>query len=87
MEESIAFTFPYQTNGSHATERSTVCHVISERHWKSTFDLTEIVNNYVLKQGAVSQIVRFVSQFSLKLYITIHTILRIFSHNGLRKCR
>ena len=32
MEESVVFTFPYQANGNHATEPSTVGHVISERH-------------------------------------------------------
>ena len=42
---------------------------ISERHWKSTFDFSEIVNNYGLKRGTVWQILRFISQFSLKLYI------------------
>ena len=78
------FIFPYQTNGNHATELSTVGHVISEPHWKSTFDFTEIVNNYGLKRGTVRQIVRYISQ-SLKLYI--HTNLKIFSQNGLRKCR
>ena len=45
------FTFPYQTNGNHATELSTVGLVISERSWKSTFDFTEIVNNYGKKRG------------------------------------
>ena len=69
VEESVMFTFPFQANGSHATEPSTVGHVISERDWKSTFDFTKIVNNCGLKQGTVSQIVRFISQFSLKLYI------------------
>ena len=63
------FIFPYQTNGNHARELSTVGHVISERHWKSTFVFTEIVNYYGLKQGTVFQIVRFISYFSLKLYI------------------
>ena len=69
MEESVVFTFPYQGNGNNATEPSTVGHVISERDWKSTFDFTEIVNNCGVKQGTVCQIVRFISQFSLKLYI------------------
>ena len=36
--------------GNHATELSTVVHVISERHWKSTFDFTEIVNHCGLKR-------------------------------------
>ena len=63
MEKSIV------TNENHATEPSKVGHVISERHRKSTFDFTEIVNNYGLKQGTVCQIVRFISQFSLELYL------------------
>ena len=45
MEESVVFTFSYQTNGNPATEPSTGGHVIPERHWKSTFDFAEIVNN------------------------------------------
>ena len=68
MEESVVFSFPYQTNGNHATEPSTVDQVISERHWKNTFDFSEIVNNYRLKRGTVWQIVRFISEFSPKLY-------------------
>ena len=28
VEETVIFTFPYQTNGNHATEPSTVGHVI-----------------------------------------------------------
>ena len=50
VEESVVFTFPYQTNGSHATEPSIVGFVMSERHWKITFDFTETVNNYGLKR-------------------------------------
>ena len=68
VEESIIFTFLCQENGNHATESSTVGHVTSERHWKSTFDFIEIVN-YEWKEGKACQIVRFISQFSLKLYI------------------
>ena len=68
MEESVVFTFPCQANGNHAMEPPTVGYVISEWHWKSTFHFTEIVNNYGLKPGTVCQFVKFVSQFSLKLY-------------------
>ena len=68
MEESIVVFFLYQTNLNYATELSTVGHVISKRHWKITFDFTEIVSNYGLTQGTVCQIVRFISYFSLKLY-------------------
>ena len=69
MEESVIFSFPYQTNGNHIMEPLTVGHVISEWHWKSTFNFTEIVNDYGLKRGTVCQIVRFMSQLSLELYI------------------
>ena len=68
-KESVVFTFPYQTNGNQATEPWTFGHIISERYWKSTFDFIEIVNNCGLKRRTVWQIVRFISQFSLKLYI------------------
>ena len=34
VEDSVVFTFPYQTNGNHVTELSTVDHVISRCHWK-----------------------------------------------------
>ena len=61
--------FLVKTNGNHATEPETVGNVISERHWKSAFDFTEIVDNYGLKRGTVWKIVRFISQFSLKLCI------------------
>ena len=64
-------SFPYQTNGSHDMQLSIVSHVISERHWKSTFDFNEIVNSYWLKRGTICQIVRFISQFSLKLYMQL----------------
>ena len=69
MEESVLLTFPYQTNGNHATEPLTVGHAISERHWKTAFDFTEIVHNYGLNRGTVWQMGRFISQFSLKIYI------------------
>ena len=69
MEKSVVFTFPYQASQNHGTEPLTVCHIISERHWKSKFDFTENVNNYRLKRRTVCQIVRFISLFFLKLYI------------------
>ena len=56
-------------NKNYAKELSTVDHVISEWHWKSTFDLNEIVNNDGLKRGTVCQIDRLISHFSLRLYI------------------
>ena len=41
MEESVIFTFPYETKRNHVTEPSAVGHVISERHWKKTFNFIE----------------------------------------------
>ena len=69
MEESVVFNFPYQTSGNHASEPSRVIHLTSERHWKSTFNFTEIVKKCGLKRGTVCQIIRFIFQFSLKRYI------------------
>ena len=73
MSQSNLFTFPYQTNGNHATELSAVGHIISEWHWKSTFNFTEIVNNYWLKRGIV------ISLFSLKLYTQYWSIFIAWS--------
>ena len=69
MEKSVVFTFPYQTNVNYTTETPTVGHVISERHWESTFSFTEILNIYGLKPGTLCQIAKFACQFSLKLYL------------------
>ena len=66
---TFVFTFIYQTNGNHAMELPTVGYLISERNWKSIVDFTEFVNNHELKRGTLCQIVKFVSQFSLNLYI------------------
>ena len=65
MKESVVFTVPYQAIWNRAKVSSTVGDVI----WKNAFDFTEIVNNYELKWETVCEIVRFISQFSLKLYI------------------
>ena len=77
-EESVIFTFPYQTNGNHAMELSTVGHVILRTSQKGTFDFPEIVNNYGLKRKTVCQIVRFIIQF----YPIIQYIqIRKYFHN------
>ena len=55
-------------------ELSTFGNVISELHWKGTFDFTEIINNFGLQQGTTWQIVRFILHFSLKLYIQISKV-------------
>ena len=69
--------------------QKTVGHVISEQHWKNTFDFTEIVNNYGLKRETIWLIVRFISHFSLKLYIQfwkyIHSM--ILGRLGRRYCK
>ena len=69
MKESAVFTFCYQRNGNHAMEPLTVGHIILRVALEGTFDFTETVNNYGLKQGILCQIVRFFFKFSLKLYI------------------
>ena len=70
VEELFVFTFHYQTTGNHVinraiTELSTVGHVISQHHRKSTFNITEIVNKYGLKQETVYQIMKFIFHFPL----------------------
>ena len=62
------FVYCFTRNTLSTFSCSDYC-VISVRHWKSTFDFTEIVNNCRLKRGTTCQIVRFISQISLKLYI------------------
>ena len=47
-------------------ELATFGNVISELHWKGTFDFTEIINNFGLQQGTTWQIVRFILHFSLR---------------------
>ena len=72
MEESVLFTFPHQTNGSHEPCHGaiTVGHVISERHWKSAFDFIEIVSNYGLKRGTVWQILGFIYTYNFENIFT-----------------
>ena len=82
LEESVVFTFPHQTNGNYVTESKTVGHVISERHWESTFDVGEIVNNYGLERGTAWKILRFILPIFSE---TINTILKIFSQHDFRK--
>ena len=48
-------------SNKHATDPSTVSHVISERQWKSTFDFIENVSICGLKRGIVCQIVRLLN--------------------------
>ena len=67
VEESVVFTYPDQTAGNLVTNLSTVGHLISEHHWKSTFDFTDFVKYYELKRGTVCQLMRFNPHFSLKL--------------------
>ena len=71
VEESVVFTLPYQTNGNHATEPSTVGHVILrtalERYFRFHWNCKQLcvqVRNSMPNFG-------FISQFSLKLYIQI----------------
>ena len=76
------FTFSYQTNGNHAMELSTVGHVISERHKYFQFHWN-CKQPRVEARNSMSNCQIYFTLFSE----TIHTILKIFSKHGLRKCR
>ena len=69
LREGISRSYLSLSSRNHASEPSTVGYVVSEQHWKSTLDFTEIVSYYGFKLGPVCQIVGFISQFSLELYI------------------
>ena len=71
MEESVVFTFLFQTHRNPTTVLSALGHVISERHWKGTFGFNEIINNYGLKRGTICQIFRFISHFPLHKCIEV----------------
>ena len=64
----------YQTNGNHAIEPKTVGHIISERHWKSTFDFSEI---YKLRVEEARSSITNCEIYSPIFSETIHTILKI----------
>ena len=63
MIKSVVFVFSDQKYENPAMELATVVYTISERHLKSTFDFTETVNNFRLKQERVCQTVRFIPTF------------------------
>ena len=69
IEICVVIQRPYQKSGNHSMKPSTFGHLISERQWKSTFNFTEIVNNYGLKWVTLCQFVIFTSHVSLRLYI------------------
>ena len=59
-------------------------HVISERHWKSTFDFREIVKKLRVEvRRSITSCEIYFPVFSE----TIYAILKIFSQHGLKKCR
>ena len=71
---SVASATPYQKNWNLPTELWAVRHVTSERHWKSTLDFNETVNNHGLKRGKVCQLMIFIFVFSLKLNLQFENI-------------
>ena len=77
--EQIVSTTPSQASGNHAMELSTIGHVNSGWRWKSTFDFTQIVNNYASKRRVLSHRLKFVFHFSQKLHIqfrkNFHSVL------------
>ena len=70
----VLFTFHFQTYGNHAMELSTFDNVISEKHWKGTFDFTEIINNFELKRGTLYQIVKIIFHISLNYTYSFQNI-------------
>ena len=58
----------------------TVNHVISEQHWKSTFDFSEIVNKRHIE---VRSSIANCEIYFLIFFEAIHKILKIFSQHGL----
>ena len=78
----IYFSMSNEWKPYHGTINSR--HVISERHWKSTFDFSGIVNK--LRVEARSSIANCEIYFPI-FSQTMHTILKIFSRHGLRKRR
>ena len=80
MEESVVFTFPYQTNRNHTKEPRAVGHVNSEWHWKSTFDSSKF---WIEARNSTAN---FEIYFPIS-FETIHTILKIFSQHDLKKWR
>ena len=71
-------------SGNHATEPSTVGNVISQWHWKSTFDF---VKNCKEQRVKARHSMPNSEIYSPIFYAVVHTILKIFSQHGLRKCR
>ena len=83
-EESVVFTFPYQTNGNHATELSTVGHVILRTALKRYFRFPR--NCKQLRVEASNSMPNWEIYFPI-FSETIHTNLKMFSQHDLRKCR
>ena len=80
------FTFPDQTNGNHATQPSTVSYIISEQHWKSTFDFTEIVSNFRLNEKEQkSNCEIYFPIFSETIYIQFENIFTVRSQERYTK--
>ena len=80
LRGGISLYLFYQANGNHAMEPQTVGHVISEWHWKSTFDFSEIVNKLWFEvRSSIANCEIYFPNFSE----TIHTILKIFSQHRL----
>ena len=81
MEESVAFTFPYQTNENHATEPSKVGHVILrtalERYFRFHCNCKQLL---VEARNSMPNCEIYFSIFSK----TIHKNLKIFSQHGHR---
>ena len=82
LRGGISRIYPsFQTNGNHITELSTFGQVISERHWKGTFDFT----NYKQLRAEVRNSMPNFEIYSPLFSEGIHTILKIFSQHGFKE--
>ena len=82
--QSYLFTLPYQRNGNHTTESSTVGHVILrtalERYFRFYWNCKQL---RVELRNSMPNCEIYFSIFSEN----IHTNLKIYSQPGVRRCR
>ena len=73
MMELVFSTTSYQTDEDHATELSTVGHIVSEQRKQTWVEARDSMSNFEI--------------YLLLFCETKYTILEIFSQHGLRQCR
>ena len=83
MLEQVIPTTPSEASGNHTTELSTIGHVNPQWRWKSTFDFTQIVNNYALEANNALKYVEICFPFFSE---TTHAILKKNLKHALMQC-